>query len=133
EVLAEAALLDGLFEIDIGGGDQAELRLDWLGAADASDLAFLDGPEQLGLKIHPQIADFIQKQRAVGGEFELAELLAVSAGERTTLMPEEGALRELARDSRQIHGDEGRLGLGSFAVNEPGQELLAGAAFAENQ
>src|SRR6185436_11372722 len=81
EVLAEAPLAHRLVEVDVGGRDQPEAGLDRVRAADAFDLAFLDGAQQACLQIHPQIADFVEKQGAAGGELELADLLADGAGE----------------------------------------------------
>ena len=101
EVLAEPAFLHRLLEVDVGGGDQAELGLDRLGAADALDLAFLNRAQQLGLQVEPQVADLVEEQRAVRRELELAELLAVRAGERAALVAEQRALGQLARESRR--------------------------------
>ena len=67
--------MTALLEIDVGRGDQAEVGLDRLGAADALDLAFLDRAQQLGLQIEPQVADLVEEQRAARRELELAELL----------------------------------------------------------
>ena len=65
EVLAEPPFLDRLLEVDVGRGDQAELGLDRLGAADPLDLALLDRAQQLGLQVEPQVADLVEEQRAV--------------------------------------------------------------------
>jgi hypothetical protein len=46
---------------------------------------------------------------------------------------EEGALHQLARDGREIHGDERRAGVSGLAVNQAREELLARAALPENQ
>ena len=75
EVLAEPPFLDRLLEVDVGRGDQAEVGLDRLGAADALDLPFLDRAQQLGLQVEAQVADLVEEQRAAGGQLELAELL----------------------------------------------------------
>ena len=49
QILAERAVLDRFGQVAVGGGDDADIDLDRLGAADAIDLAFLDGAQQLGL------------------------------------------------------------------------------------
>ena len=66
-------------EIDVGGGDEAELHLDRLAAADPLDLAFLDRAQQLGLQVELQIADLVEEERAAVGQLELADLLAHGA------------------------------------------------------
>ena len=40
-------------------------------AADALDLAFLDGAQQLRLQLVAQVADLVEEQRAPGGQLEL--------------------------------------------------------------
>src|SRR5205823_5038897 len=113
--------------------NQPELRLDRFRAADAFDFAFLNRAEQLRLQIQPEVADFVEEQRAVARELELAELLPVRAGKRAALVPEQRALRQLARNRGEVDGDERRVRLAGFLVNQPREQLLAGAAFAENQ
>ena len=54
EILAEPSFLDRLLEIDVGRRDQPEVGLDRLRSADALDLAFLDGAQQLGLQLEPR-------------------------------------------------------------------------------
>src|SRR6266849_5373872 len=86
EVLPEAPLLDGLFEIDVGRGDETEFGLDRLGAADPLDLTFLNGAQELGLKVEPQVADLVEKQGAVRCELEFSQLLTVRARKGTSLV-----------------------------------------------
>ena len=49
------------------------------------------------------------------------------------LVAEQRALGQLARNRRQVDRDERRVGVARFAVDEPGHQLLAGAALAEDQ
>src|SRR5439155_8916849 len=77
--------------------------------------------------------DFVQEQRAVRRELELAELLAMSAGERAALVAEECALDELARNRGQVDRDERRVRIAGLAMDQPREQLLPRAAFAENQ
>src|SRR5262249_61888432 len=119
-------------QVDTGRGNQANLVAHRFRAADALDLAFLNRAQQLRLQIEAQVADLVEEQRAVRGQLELAELLTVRAGERAALVAEEGALRELARDRGEVDRDERRVGIG-LAVDQPGQQLLARAALAEDQ
>src|SRR5437868_5540378 len=97
------------------------------------ELAFLDRAQQLRLQIHPQIADLVEKQRAVGRQLELAELLPVGAGEGAALVAEQRALGELARNRREVHRDERRVAIAGLAMDQAREQFLAGAALAENQ
>ncbi len=48
---AELALRDQFFQILVGGGDAAEVHLDDLVATHSGDFAFLQYPQQVGLRL----------------------------------------------------------------------------------
>jgi hypothetical protein len=50
QVFAERAVLDRLGQVAVAGGQDADVDAHRLGAADAVDLAFLNGAQQLGLQ-----------------------------------------------------------------------------------
>ena len=85
----ELALLDQLFQILVGGGDAAEVHLDGLVAAHAGDFALLQYAQQVGLGLQGNVADFVQENRSALGNFELAFLAVLGAGEGALFMPEE--------------------------------------------
>ena len=78
EVGAEIAARHRLFEVAVGGADDAHVNFQGLRAADALELAFLQHAQQLGLERGGDFADFVQKQRAAVGEFEAAGALATA-------------------------------------------------------
>ena len=49
QVFAEFLALDTLFEIAVGGGDDADVDLDGARAADALEFAFLEHAQEFGL------------------------------------------------------------------------------------
>ena len=106
EVAAEGAVLHRALEVDVSCRDQAERRLDRLVAADPLDFAFLNGAQQLGLQVEPQVADLVEKQRAAAGQLELADPLLYRAGEGSAFVAKERALDQVARNGGQIDGDE---------------------------
>src|SRR4029453_1575892 len=108
EILAESPVPHRLLEIDVRGDNEPEVRANRLGPPDALDLAFLNRAQQLGLQVEPEIADFVEEERAARGELELSELLLQGAGERPALVPEKRALDELVRNRREVHRDEWR-------------------------
>ncbi len=133
EVLAELPFLDRLVEIDVGRGDETQVGLDRLHAADALDLAFLDRAQQLGLQLVAKIADLVEEQRAAGGELELADLLPDRAGERPFLVSEERALDQLLRNRGEVDRDKRRIRSPARTMDQPGEELFSCAAFAEDE
>ena len=133
EVVPEAPVFDGLLEIHVRRGNQPEGRLDWPVTANPLDLALLDRAQQLRLQIQSQVANFVEEERAAVGPLELADLLAHGAGERALLVAEQHRLDELLRDRREVHGDERAIGRLALAMQAPREELLAGAALAQDQ
>ena len=102
--------LDRFVEVAVGGGDDADIDLDRLGAADAVDLALLDGAQQLGLQADVHLADFVEQQRAAVGFLELADAAGDGAGEGALLMAEQFALQQVLRDGGAVDRDEGLVG-----------------------
>ena len=73
EVFAERALPHHLFEIAIGGGDDAHVDFDGAIAAEFRELAVLQHVQDLGLERLRHLADFVEHDRAVLRELELAD------------------------------------------------------------
>ena len=57
------------------GGNQTDIHADRAVAPEALELLFLDCPQQFGLKLEWNLADFIQKERAAVGQLETPDLL----------------------------------------------------------
>src|SRR4029079_19256554 len=106
EVLAEAALANGAVEALIGRRDDARVRLDHLGAADAAELTLLEHAQELHLELDRHVADLVQEEGAAGGGLEAAGAALGRAGERAALVAEELALEQVARDGGAVERDE---------------------------
>src|SRR5690606_35621472 len=85
EVLAELAVADQLFEVAVGGGDQAHVDAEGLDAADALELRLLDRAQQLDLDLLRDLADLVEEEGAAVGELEAAGAAADGAGEGAAL------------------------------------------------
>src|SRR5580765_1891752 len=133
EVFPESTIFDRFFEIEVSRRDEPELGLDRLGSANALDLTFLNRAEQFRLEVETQISNLIEEEGPIAGQLELAELLPVGAGERPSFVAKERALGELARNRREVDGDEGRIELSGLAMNQPREQFLACAALAEDE
>ena len=94
KIRAKFPLLDQLLQVLVGRRDDAEIDLDGLIAAHAHNLALLQNTQQVGLRLQADVADLVEKNRAALGDFELALLAILRAGERAFLMPEEFALQQ---------------------------------------
>ena len=105
EIAAETAgrRLDG--EVAVGRGNHADVGLSRLERADALDFAVLDRAQQLGLQRQRQLADLVEKQRAVVGVLEQADLGVGGAGERAAHVAEQLALEQRLDDGGAVDGD----------------------------
>ncbi len=133
EILAESAAADLVFQILVGGGDQAHIDLDVAGAAHPAEFALLQHAQQLDLHHRRQFADFIEKQGAAVGDLEEAGLLLDGAGEGAFFVAEEFALEQVFGDGAAVDGDEGVLPPLAVVMDRLGDQFLAGAAFAGHQ
>ena len=104
-----------------------------LHAAHALELLLLDQAQDLGLQRQRQVADLVQEQRAVVGHLGLAHLAPARAGEGALLVAEQLVLEQRLGDGGAVDGHEGALGAVGELVQRAGQQLLAGAALAQQQ
>ena len=93
-------------EIAVGGGDDAHVDFDGAVAAQLGELAVLQHVQDLGLQRLRHLADFVEHDRAVLGELELADARRRRAGEGAALVAEQLAFEQLGRQRRAVHLDE---------------------------
>ena len=95
QILAERALLDQFVEIAVRRHDHANVHRNGAIAADALHLALFQHAQQLRLHHQRHVADFVQKQRAVIGLLELADVARQRAGERSLFVAEQAPIRSV--------------------------------------
>src|ERR1700678_4405874 len=81
EVVAKLAVADGLAQVDVGGGYDADIDLRLLRAAERGEAAVLQDAQDLGLRVHAHVADFVEEKRAAVGYFEEALFCGDGRGE----------------------------------------------------
>src|SRR6185436_7786492 len=133
EILAEGAGGDRLLQVLVGGGDQAHVRLDRLGAADPLELPLLQDTEQLHLRRQVDVADLVEKQRAAVRQLEAALLARFGAGEGAFLVAEQLGLDQAVGQRGAADFDERLLRAQRAVVDGVGDQLLAGARLAADQ
>ena len=89
--------------------------------------------QQLGLQHERQLAQFIEKKRAMIGELEQADAPAVGAGERAALVAEKFALQQTLGNRAAIDRNEWTLRRTAAAMNAAGDQFLARAGFAAHE
>jgi len=83
--------------------------------------------------IEPEVADFVEEQRAVIGQLEPAGPVAQRPGERPADVPEELTLEERLDDRRAIDRDEFSRLARAEQVHRPRDPFLAGARLAQDE
>ncbi|MNZ11188.1 hypothetical protein D3C78_280510 [compost metagenome] len=133
EILAEAAGLDHLFEVLVGGGDDAHVDVLGLVAADPLEGALLQHAQQLDLHLQRHVADLVEEQGAAVGQFEAPCPAGDGTGEGALLMAEELAFQQFRRDGAAVDRHERRFAALGMVVQVARHHFLAGAGFAEDQ
>ena len=102
-------------------------------AADRRHLALLQHAQQLRLHAARHLADLVEEQRAAVRGRQAARARPVGAGEGAAHVPEQLGLGERLGDGRQLTATNGPVAARAGAVNEPGDDLLAGAGLAADE
>ena len=79
------------------------------------------------------LADFVEKDRALVGDFEQAALVLVGAGEGAFDVAEQFAFEQSLGKRATVDGDERLAGSGRTGMHGAGDEFFAGSAFAVNE
>jgi hypothetical protein len=133
EIFAELAIANQVFEIRVGGGDDADVDGDRRRFAERRDFAGLEEAQQFRLQVGAHVADFVEEQRAVDRAANQAELIALGAGEGAAAVAEQLALEQVARHGGAVERHERFLGAVGEFVDRTRQDFLSGAAFAGDQ
>jgi hypothetical protein len=130
QVFPELALRDRACEVTIRCRDDPHIRPDWPRATESDEFSLLQDAEAFRLREERHLTDFVEEQHTAVGEFELADFDTVCARERPALESEELRLEKLFRQRRAIDGDEWTVAAPRHPVNQPRDDLLAGARLA---
>src|SRR5439155_5744188 len=133
QVCPEASAGDRVLEVLVGGCDDPHIHLEGAGRTNPLHLAVLKDPQELGLRLPWQIADFVQKDRAQMGNLEAPGLARDGSRERAFLVPEELALDQRLWQRRAIDRHEGTGRPAASLVDESGQELFAASRFTKQK
>ena len=88
-------------KIAIGGGNESDIGVNRLRAADALKFALLQDTQQCDLSFERQLTDFIEEQRGLVRHLESADSPLHCTSERTAFMTEELAGNQRCRNGEQ--------------------------------
>ena len=133
EVLAKIATGDHVVDGHVGGANQARVDGDGPVVAQSGHGAVFERGEQLGLERRRQVADFIQKKRAARRDFKTPRAVFFRVGKGAFLVPEKFAFKKAFGYRAEIDADK-RFGCaGRSAVQGAGNDIFAGAVFAQDE
>ena len=133
QIFPKRALVDFLFQVAIGRGNQPEIHGNIVLAPQAFEGAFLKDAKQLGLHGRIQVPDFIQEQRAAFSLFAESGFSLGGAGKGPAFIPEQFAFKEFLGNGRAIHADKRRVTSGAVVMQDAGDEFFARAGFTLKQ
>src|SRR5882672_1761847 len=133
QVLPESVRRDARVEVAVGRADHAHVDRDRFPPAYPLERALLQEAQQLRLQRIRHVADLVEEERAARRVLDLALRLLVRARECALFVAEELALEQRFRNCRAVDGDERTARASGQAMQRPRQDLLAGAALAEQQ
>ena len=133
QIVAKLAGRRQVFEILIGGADDAHVDWDLLTSSDTLDHALLKKAQQLHLQGERQVTDLVEEERSAMRCLDLAKSLFRRPGEGALLVSEQFAFEERFGYRRTIEGDEPVSMPRRELVQRAGEQLLACAGLAEDQ
>ena len=133
QVFAETPRSDGLLEVHIRGGNDADIGFLHLGRPDADKLARLQHAQQARLGRVRQLGDFVEEDRPPVGLLEIALAGFERPGEGAFLMPEEFRIDGTFGNRRAVDGYIFIVFARRIGVDDLRKELLAHAALARDK
>src|SRR5579863_7493897 len=106
-------------------GDEPDINLVSVVAAQPLEFPLLQNAQQLCLKLERDVADFIQEERALVGQFKTSRFLRDRPGECSFFMAEKFTLQEPERNRCTIQLDDSAIAAGAQIVDRAGDQLLA--------
>ena len=106
QVFAEPPLGDHLGEVAVGGGDDPDVGVDFVGAAEPAELALLQHAQQLHLDHRTHLPDLVEEDGPLLRHFDQPLLVGVGAGERAAHVAEELGIEQRLRQRAAVQRDE---------------------------
>src|SRR5690242_17049221 len=110
-------------------GDNSHIHVNGLGAAKPFKFLFLKSTKQFWLQLKTDVADLIQEQRALIGQFKTALFLHQRSGEGAFLVAKEFAFEKAGWNSRAIYLHECALPPRTIVMDRSGDQFLSSSSF----
>jgi hypothetical protein len=131
EIVSELSSLRRDGQVLVRCGDDPDVHRDELIATDTLDDALLQNPQEHDLRFGRKLADLIQKDRSLVGEFKPAKPAPGGAGEGAFLVTKQLAGNHPRAEGRTADGNQQAVPPRTELVNRTGNQFLSGAGFAK--
>ena len=133
EVFAKRTARDGVFEIAVRSGDDADVAADRGMIADALEHSLLQDTQQLHLHGRAHVPDLVEEESAALGDLETALAGGDSAGKGALFVAEQLGFEQIGGDRAAVHRHKGAAATRTQIMDGAGDDFLAGAGFAEDE
>jgi len=133
QVLPEPAAGDVGFEVAVRRRQHARVGRDRHRAADALELAELQGAQELLLGARVELADLVEEDRPAVGQLEAPLSPLDGAGEGALLVAEQLAFEQRLGQRGAVDAHQGPAAAGGVLVDRLGHQLFAGAGLAGDE
>jgi hypothetical protein len=128
QIFAELLRGDRRLQLAVRCGNDADVDVERLRAADTLEPLFLERAENLCLQPERQVPDLVEKQRAPVREFKPPGLPGGGPCERALFVSEQLRLEQRFGNGRAVDGDKRAFRSAAEGVQGAGEQLFAGAA-----
>src|SRR5438105_3267417 len=129
----ESALLNHGGQIAMCGSDQSNIDANRAAASKSFELAFLNHPQQLGLELQRNVADFIQQKSSLVRQLKPPDSLRQRTGERAFLMSEKLTLEQSRRNCSAVDLYKFPVASRAALMNRVSENFFAGTSLSEKQ
>ena len=130
KVFAEAPFVDRPGQVHIGRRDHPDVRLYNVLTPDPRQLAVLQHPQQLDLRLQRHLADLVQEQRAAVGLFKAALPLRAGVGKGALFVAEKLGFEQRLGDGAAVYFYIRFIFAARIVMDEVREQLLARPGFA---
>src|SRR5216683_3265234 len=103
QIFAQTLIGESFRNIDVGGGQDADVHLDHRAAAEAGELLVLQNVQQLGLQRRGHLADLVEQDSALVANLKFAGLGMIGAGESSSFVSEQFTFEQVCRNRGAIY------------------------------
>ena len=133
KITTELFLIHSFRQIHVCGSDQADIHTRRSRTAKALEFLLLENPQELGLQLRRDIANLVEKNRAVVRQLEAPNPLSYRAGECAPFMTEQFTFKQARGYSGAVYFDQGALAARAQIVNGARKQFFACARLAQKQ